>query len=139
LRRCGATIMALSDRLRHADNTLRKFREMTPKEQEMAERRLVKLRDELEGDRDDLSNDLDELYDNLTPTRAQKYPEKYGRKFSSFEQSLAEYEAVCNMLGHLDKVLSDRGVMDVKVGKEAHQADEEATRYEARPLLSVHR
>lgn len=130
----------IDDRLRHAERTLNKLRDLTPRERELAVLRLAKMRAEIEADRDELNLLIDEGYEDLPPWKEERYPVNYERFFNDWIGSVAKYERVCDILGEIDRVIAkDRGVNDEKVGKEAHQADDGATGYRAQPLLSVDR
>lgn len=119
----------LDDRLRHAERTLNKLRDLTPRERELAVLRLVKMRGDLEADRDDLNLAVDEGYDDLEPWKEAKYPVQYERRFGTWHGNLSRYERVCQVLDSIDRAIEkDRGVTGEKVGKEAHQADAEADR-----------
>jgi hypothetical protein len=116
----------LSDRLRHADRTLTKLREMPPGERKLAVTRLVKMRDELEIDRDELNNRVVKRYAWLTPERQEKYPDRY----YEWHGDLADYEAVCNRIDEIDRAIEkDRGVNHGKGGEATVEAAEEAPRY----------
>ena len=130
--------MSLSDRLRHAENTLNKYRDLTPREQELAVLRLVKMRGELEDDRDELALALDEQYEALTPERAARYPAKFEKKFGGFHQDLAGYERVCDVLGQIDRIVSDREVIGVKSREEVTQADGQGAWARNQPLFPLH-
>lgn len=122
-------MQTIEDRLRHADRTMAALREMKPGEREMAKRRLVKMRDELELDRDELAADLDDQYDDLTPDRVLKAPKKFERRFGDFHQNLTQYERVCDIIGQIERVVvSDSKVVPTKVAQ---------PQYEERPLMQA--
>jgi hypothetical protein len=120
----------LSDRLRHADRTLTKLREMPPGERKLAVTRLVKMRDELEIDRDELDAAINDEYDELTVERSEKYPDMYERRFGDWHKNVAQYEAVCNRIAEIDRAIEkDRGVNNGEGGEATVEAAEEAPRY----------
>lgn len=131
----------LEDRLRHAERTLNKLRDLTPRERELAVTRLVKMRKDLEADRDDLNLAVDEGYEDLPPWKEERYPVNYERFFGEWIKQVTAYERVCNILEEIDRAIEkDRGVKDEEVRKATRQADAEASGERGvQPLLPLDR